>query len=149
MSETKPTRGSEGRIVVGVDGSAESRDALRWAAGEARHRHAVLEVVTAWSFERPDIAGEFHERALQLLDEATHQVKELEPDVEVSTYVEPAAAAEVLVGRSRDADLLVVGSRQRSQLTGILLGSVSQECAHRAYCPLVIVPHHDGHHHDG
>ena len=79
------------------------------------------------------------ERATADLDAA---VSDLVPPagVAVELDVKQGIAAEVLVESSRDADLLVVGSRGRGGFAGLLLGSVSQRCAERASCPVVVVP---------
>ena len=59
--------------------------------------------------------------------------------VEIERRVDQGAPAAVLVEESRTADLLVVGSRGRGGFASVLLGSVSQQCAHYAECPVVIV----------
>jgi nucleotide-binding universal stress UspA family protein len=64
-----------------------------------------------------------------------------DPGVEVQQDVFEADAAGALVEASRGAELLVVGSRGRGGFTGLLLGSVGQQVAHHAHCPMVIVPH--------
>jgi nucleotide-binding universal stress UspA family protein len=61
------------------------------------------------------------------------------PTVTIDTRAVAGQPAEVLIEASRHADLLVVGSRGRNQVSGILLGSVSQHCATRALCSVVIV----------
>jgi nucleotide-binding universal stress UspA family protein len=66
-------------------------------------------------------------------------------DVNVERRVVEGAPAAVLVDESRDADLLVVGSRGRGGFAQLLLGSVSQQCAHHANCPVVIVRSNGGH----
>lgn len=131
------------RVVVGVDGSEESKSALRWAVGEAERRGALLEVISGWSFDQPDAIGEFEQRAESVLQEAVTEAHEQSPKVTVKGFVEPEGAAEALVRHGEHADLLVVGTRRRSSVTGLLLGSVSQECAHHGGCPLVIVPHEE------
>ncbi len=60
-------------------------------------------------------------------------------EVDIERRVAEGAAAAVLVDESRDAELLVVGSRGLGGFSGLLLGSVSQQCAHHAACPVVIV----------
>jgi nucleotide-binding universal stress UspA family protein len=60
-------------------------------------------------------------------------------DVKIERRVVEGPAASVLVDESRAADLLVVGSRGHGGFTGLLLGSVSQQCAQHAECPVVIV----------
>jgi nucleotide-binding universal stress UspA family protein len=148
-----------GRIVVGVDGSEGSRQALSWAAKEAEIRSCPLEVVhtyqqppatasyaydetmstEVWQKTREDAevtARQAADRAQALVD---NMVADL-PAVElVATAVEAPNPAQTLVERSRGADLLVVGSRGRGGFRSLLLGSVSQQCAHYADCPVVII----------
>jgi nucleotide-binding universal stress UspA family protein len=133
------------RIVVGVDGSGSSQDALQWAVDEARRRHATLEVVHAWRavpiadyFFTEQVPGGSSRYAQKLLDEAVEAVDTTEITVEKKLKTGGAAAA--LIHEARDADLLVVGSRGHGGFGGLLLGSVSQQAAHHAPCPVVIVP---------
>jgi|SRR5579862_1636116 len=137
-------------IVVGIDGSPQSREALRWAAAEARLRGAALRVVHAWNLPYRPIAPSFipeldprdieaaKRHADGLIEEELAELGDLgELEVErVALEDSPAAA---LITAAADADLLVVGSRGRGGFTGLLLGSVSQQCAHHAPCPIVIV----------
>ncbi len=143
------------RIIVGVDGSAGSRAALQWAAGEAALHGATLVAVHAWQppavygtgfapvpVVPPD--GTYEEAAKELLEEALREATLDHPDVTYERDVVEGAPGEVLVSMSADADLVVVGSRGHGNLVGMLLGSVSQHVAHRALCPVVIIPHpHD------
>jgi nucleotide-binding universal stress UspA family protein len=142
-------------IVVGVDHSAGARAALRFALDEARLRHATLRVVHAWKFgylDAPGIeaaAGPMVGAGLEDLrrgaeDTLDATLREAIPDtgeVELERRVVEGAAAAALVEESRGADLLVVGSRGLGGFRGLLLGSVGQQCAHHAACPVVIVPH--------
>ena len=137
------------RIVVGVDGSPASREALRWAIAEGRLRDAAVEVVHAWQ-ERyvttypvgaANIDFGAEERAAhQLLDEVVdaEDAAGLPVAIEKTTICDGAASA--LIQTAKDADLLVVGSRGRGGFSGLLLGSVSQQVAHHTPCPLVIIP---------
>jgi nucleotide-binding universal stress UspA family protein len=134
-----------GRIVVGVDGSPESRAALRWAVGEAKLRHATLEAVCAWSF--PVIPGRDAPPLLvpveELRDEAERMLSSLlaeeAPDVGITQTVVEGNPADLLVDISDGADMLVVGSRGHGGFAGLLLGSVSSQCSHHAACPVVII----------
>lgn len=139
------------RIVVGVDGSAGSQAGLAWAAEEAQLHGATLVAVHAWQppavygtgfapvpVVPPD--GAYEEAASELLETELTRVIGDGATVAVERHVIEGAAGEVLVTLSQDADLLVVGSRGHGNLIGMLLGSVSQHCAHRARCPVVIVP---------
>jgi nucleotide-binding universal stress UspA family protein len=141
------------KIVVGVDGSRSSLAALAFAAEEARLRDAELEVVHAW--HEPDTFYPYstptadslrasahelaHENAQRTLDIALKEVGKL-PDVTIRTRVIAEPPARALVDASRDADLLVVGTRGRGGFAGLLLGSVSQQCAQHAACPVTVIP---------
>ncbi len=131
------------RIVVGVDGSPTSLEALEWAVGEAGLRGATLEVVHA-SFFRQDVLelesfAESKEREQSILDAALAKAKALAPDIRLVGRLGDPPAAEVLVDVSKDADLLVVGSRGLGPFKEFALGSVSHDCARHAQCPLVII----------
>lgn len=131
-------------VVVGVDGSAGSVRALKWAAEEAKARKTVLKVVFAWSFlDQPE--GTFdpnygEEQARAKLDEllASHAA-ELD-GVDVERLVVNDLPASALLDQAKGADALVVGSRGLGGFRGLLLGSVSQQVANHAPCAVVIVP---------
>jgi len=139
------------RIVVGIDGSRESRETLRWAVAEAKLRGAALRVVHTWSF--PYIAaGPGLDPTLdaQVIDDARRNAEELverelselgdeAAGVDIERAVVEGAPAPTLIEAARGSDLLVVGSRGHGGFAGLLLGSVSQQCSHHAPCPIVIV----------
>lgn len=141
-------------IVVGVDQSEGAKAALRFALEEARLRRATLRPVHAWQFGYIGAAGfegsysavgadlsDLHHAAGATLEAA---LREAIPDaggVEIDSRVVEGAPGAVLVDESREADLLVVGSRGHGGFAGLLLGSVGQQCAQHATCPVVIVPH--------
>lgn len=143
-------RRSTQRIVVGVDDSIGGRAALRWALAEAERRHATVDAVHAWHsmvlVASPTVGlvvdpAEEAASAKQLLDEVvTGEDGRANPSVVVNQVVAEGGAASVLLEAARGADLLVVGSRGRGGFTGLLLGSVSQQCVHHAPCPVVVVP---------
>ena len=131
-------------IVVGVDHSTEAKAALRFAFEEAQFRRARLLAVHAIDpfGTYPSLAVDVsavHGAAAQLLEDATSDVNGGGDGVEIERRVVEGAPGAVLVEESRDADLLVVGSRGHGGFVGLLLGSVSQQCAHHATCPVVIV----------
>ena len=142
---TDPQSGS-GRIVVGVDGSSHSEEALHWALGLARLTGQSVDAVTSWSI--PVAFGEAA-GALMGIDWRGEATRTLENTVakavdpadadRVSQRVEMGHPAKVLLDAAADAALLVVGSRGRGGFTGMLLGSVSQHVAARAACPVVVV----------
>ncbi len=131
------------RIVVGVDGSEQSQEALQWAVDEARRRDATVEAVYAWhqAWVAPThILGDvepFAQKALEQLDAAIAAVDTTGVTVERKLMTCPAAQA--LIHEGKGAALLVVGSRGRGGFSGLLLGSVSLQAAHHAPCPVVIV----------
>jgi nucleotide-binding universal stress UspA family protein len=137
--------GQERRIVVGVDGSESSKEALRWAIRQAKLTGASVEAVTAWRYptgyglapviEGLDLEGEAKESLTQALGE----VSGLEPDVPVRPQVAEGHAAEVLLRTSKGADLLVLGSRGHGGFASAMLGSVSLYCVLHAHCPVLVL----------
>ncbi len=135
------------RIVVGIDGSEGSEAALRWAVAEARLRGAMISAVTAWSAmlssPGPDLLPvdlmPYEEAANATLREVLDKVPSEGVTIEVAVAV--GAPADALLKASHGASLVVVGSRGRGGFAGLLLGSVSQQIAHHARCPVVIIPH--------
>ena len=133
-------------IVVGVDGSRRSKDALRWAAHEAELTGATLELVMAWQPLNPD-AWIPHDRSFrdglamtqQYLERITAEVFEDFPEAKYEAHAVEGPAAKALVQASRHAALVVVGNRGRSGFAGLLLGSVSLHCVLHAHCPVVEV----------
>jgi nucleotide-binding universal stress UspA family protein len=140
-----------GKIVVGVDGSEESKNALRWALEEARLRSAEIVAVHAWEappampepgpapgFDLVAILPEVEEAGERLVRAVVEEVVGDDSNVTVEPVAIVGPPASVLVDAARDADMLVVGSRGHGGFTALLLGSVSQQLAHHAPCPLVI-----------
>ena len=136
-----------GIVVVGVDESDGSRRAVEWAAEEARLRGAVLRPVLAWSFlDQPE--GKFdaaygEDDALRRLDQALEAAGVDLRAIEVDRRAVNDLPARALLDASKDADLLVVGSRGAGGFKGLLLGSVSQQVVQHAPCPVTVVPHEE------
>jgi len=139
------------RIVVGVDDSPGSVAALRWALRLAAETGARVEAVHAWGLPHgwidahpPDLhrwSAEAEEAARAGVDQVVDAAEFAGPTyVEVQRTVIEGSPAKVLVDRSKDADLLVVGSRGRGGFAGLLLGSVSQQCVNHGHVPVVVVP---------
>ena len=140
------------RIVVGVDGSENSRRALDWALEEARLRQAAVDVVNAW--EPPFIVGfgtppmgetayegtAYEDAAQSVLDEMTAAAHTADLAGPIEKIAVRGAAAGALLEVAKGADMIVVGSRGRGGFAGLLLGSVSQQVAQHAQCPVVVVP---------
>jgi nucleotide-binding universal stress UspA family protein len=142
-------------VVVGVDASEGAKAALAFAYEEAQLREATLRVVHAWQFGYvgytgfeaavPPVGGDIHERRAAAEAALTATVEQTLGDAEgvtIEKHAVEGTAAAVLIEESRGADLLVVGSRGHGGFAQLLLGSVSQQCAHHAECPVVIVRAH-------
>jgi nucleotide-binding universal stress UspA family protein len=140
---------SSNTVLVGVDGSAQSAAALEYAVAEAGRRGARLQVVSTF-FPEYSVHGRTHaltasEAPLEseLEKEARAMVEEAlagnpsPPPVEI--VVAAGSAAGVLIDRSADADVLVLGHRGRGGFASMLLGSVSLQCVMHARCPVIVV----------
>lgn len=140
------TREQSGTIVVGVDGSKASSDALEWAANQAELSGSPLEAVTAWHWPQTygypmPIPSDFDPatEAAKVLESAVGDARKAHRDVEIGTSVVEGHSGHVLVEASKAAALLVVGSRGHGELGGMLLGSVSYFCVTHAHCPVVVL----------
>lgn len=138
-------------IVVGIDGSDGSAAALEFAAHEAAVHKARLRVVTAWNvpyavyaegFVPPaDLSATLRREAASLAARAAERVAEAEPTVYCEHEAVEGHPAEVLAAESRNASLVVVGSRGHGGFASLLLGSTSHQVAQHASCAVAIVPH--------
>jgi nucleotide-binding universal stress UspA family protein len=141
------------RIVVGIDGSDGARRALEWAVDEAKLREAHLVVIHAW-LEPAAVAvgsvvtagavepGIFEDAGERTMADVLAAVDPTGIPEGIESHVVAGAPAHALLDAAKDADLLVVGSRGLGGFSGLLLGSVSQQVAHHATSPVVIVPTH-------
>jgi nucleotide-binding universal stress UspA family protein len=134
------------RIVVAIDGSAASLDALRWAIDHADRLGAVVEALHVWQIPNEygvpisRVPGEnFEGTAKRALQGSVDEVLAGRTDAPVEAVTLQGYPPKILVERSKTADLLVVGSRGRGALAGTLLGSVSLHCVTHAECPVVVI----------
>lgn len=139
-------------IIVGVDGSHGAHRALDWAMKEAAAQHARLTVVSVYEVPvngwtgNPIILGadvpeleKTRQAAEEMVAKAATQLGESRP-ASVTVRAVNGFAAEELIQASRDADLLVVGSRGAGGFTRLMMGSVSSQAVHHSQCPVVVVP---------
>ncbi|PKV83156.1 universal stress protein [Streptomyces sp. TLI_146] len=143
-------------VIAGIDGSSESRAAAVWAAGEAERRGLALTLVHAWQawqpvvgyaplgaaavlWEGPDGPDGEERRARRMLDEVFEQLRDHCPGVEITAELIPGQAVDVLLAAAAEGEVLVLGSRAPSALTGFLTGSVSMAVLARAARPVVLV----------
>ncbi len=137
-------------VVVGVDGSPTSAMAMAWAARYARAMGATVRAVLAWHYPAAAgpapigvapavVAGDIEQARREDLEKAIAATFGDPPSVKVEPKVVYGHPSQVLIDESRDADLLVVGSRGHGGFTGMLLGSVSTHCVTHAACPVTVV----------
>ncbi len=133
-------------IVVGVDGSPLSQTALGFAVDEARLRHASLHVTYAYPVLASALTGstgnDYYEQVETEAKKYLQGVIDAAPSVEgvdVTWLAVPGNPSEVLIEASREATLLVIGSRGVGGFMGLLMGSVSTQCVHYSHCPVLVV----------
>jgi nucleotide-binding universal stress UspA family protein len=158
VHEEAPMDKTADRIVVGVDGSTGSHEALRWAIEDAKRRASDLEILICWhppflaeasgygvAFLSPD---ELTAEARAQLENALGPVR---ADLEaigalghtVTTRLVEGAPGPNLVTESKGAALVIVGRRGHSGLARLVMGSVSRYVVTHAACPVVVVPDED------
>jgi len=133
-------------VVVGVDGSPESLTALNWAVDYARAAAKPLKIICAYEVAFPDpYSGTVLVEADEIEAIAKQELETIIGDVDVQgldvdAVAVPGHPSAVLHEEAKAADLLVVGTRGRGGLSGLLLGSTSRGILHHAPCPVVVVP---------
>lgn len=140
---------NSGRIVVGVDGSAPSAQAVRWAVALAKLTGQQVHAVSAWT--PPTAYGwgpiiddtDWEDNARNVLAEAVKEALDDADAALVSQDVVHGHPAQVLLDAAAGADLLVVGNRGRGGFAGLLLGSVSRHVSANAPCPVLVVHEDD------
>jgi nucleotide-binding universal stress UspA family protein len=145
-------------IIVGIDGSTNSERALEWAVKEAAIRQAPLRVITvvrrtvghwgAGAITDPQEhanAMQAREAAQDATDKALARVGDARPK-SVTVEASNGVPAEELVNASKDADMIVLGSRGSGGFARLHLGSVGSQVVHHANCPIVIIPAEDRQH---
>lgn len=153
MTSPAPVAAPPGRIVVGVDGSTCSAQALAWALRQAVLTGAGLEAVACWQVPALSGAGGYGAYLdlssfdptgpmTEVLDKAVTAAVGDVPGadaVTVRTSVVQDYAPRALLEVAEGADLLVVGSRGHGALSGLLLGAVGLHCVTHAHCPVVVI----------
>jgi nucleotide-binding universal stress UspA family protein len=130
-------------VVVAYDGSDAGDQTLEWAAVEALARGTSVTVVHVWEFNLGATVGmpplDLQAVGEQILQGAVDHLRKEAPGVQVHSVLERGSAAARLIEVSRQAGLLVVGSRGRGGFSGLVLGSVGAQLAAHAECPVVVV----------
>jgi nucleotide-binding universal stress UspA family protein len=139
-----------GHIVVGVDGSPLSRQALTWAAREAELRDCPLDVVYGFQIkDEPRPPGEwgvlappveaYQEQAQQRIQDVVSEVLPEGVRCELNVHALHKTAGKALLSFCGSADLMVVGSTPHGRLASWLVGSVSEDTLRNATCTVVVV----------
>lgn len=135
----------KGGIIAGFDGSPPSLDALAWAARQADLTGSTLQIVMTWEWPSSygwavPIPDDFDPEAdvRQAVDTAIAGLRAEHPDLVVDASLVNGHPAPALVEASKEADLLVVGSRGHGEFVGMLIGSVSEYCVTNAHCPVLV-----------
>ena len=134
-------------IIVAIDGSDHSHKAMDYAKGLAKQYGATLRLVHAFPHTSDLLGYDNYEQLVArrenvgqtILDQAREKLGEASFPIKEELLEEPAAEAILAVAKTRHADLIVMGTRGRSSLEGLLLGSVSQKVIHHAACPVMVV----------
>jgi nucleotide-binding universal stress UspA family protein len=138
-----------GGVLVGHDGSEWAQEALAWAARLAGRAGLELHVIRAWSMTTAPRPATWEPGYVPPLTDFEQAVRDeldahvaragLDPPVQVRTHVLHRPPAKGLIEAAKEADLLVVGARGLGGFSGLLLGSVSDQCVHHAPCPVTVV----------
>ncbi|TMR92421.1 universal stress protein [Nonomuraea basaltis] len=132
-------------VVVGYEDSPSALEALRWGAAEASDRKLPLTVCHAWEWPYHEWPGELiplelvRRPARRLVKSAAAWVMRRYPELPVNTLTDRGSPAALLVDLSKEAELIVVGTRGYGALGGIVAGSVSGHVIARAACPMIVV----------
>jgi nucleotide-binding universal stress UspA family protein len=144
---------SSSTIVVGIDGSAPARAALRWATEYAELSGARVRAVAVW--QQPETVSDglavmapvaadddLAAQARSWVDEAVAVLPGEGEKLTAPTVLE-GQAKEVLLDLARDAQLLVLGNKRHGAVAAAVIGSVALSCVHHARCPVILVPEDD------
>ncbi|NUS73125.1 MAG: universal stress protein [Corynebacteriales bacterium] len=140
----------DGPIVVGIDGSPEALEAVRWAAREAAIRDRPVNLVYAkewpvaglpmWPVWNAEFGKSLDEAAVSLLSAAKATISELAPEVTVISESVEGTASSVLLTAAEKANLVVLGRRGTGGFGNILIGSTAVHVTRHAACPTAVVP---------
>lgn len=132
-------------LIVGIDGSEQSLRAVDWAAAEAAYHGVPVRLVHATLWDRyevrtsQDAESPTEDPAEGIVSTAAQRVAQAGPDIEVTSVTVPADPVTALVQEGESAFAVVVGTRGRGGIAGMLLGSTGLEVAAHAKCPVVVV----------
>lgn len=136
-------------VIVAVDGGEPSNNAVRWAANTAMKRGVPLQLASSYTMPQflyaegmvppQELFDDLQNECLKKIDAAREIAKEIAPDLEIGHTVAEGSPIDMLLGLSKDATMIVMGSRGLGGLSGMVLGSVSAAVVAHASCPVVVV----------
>lgn len=136
-------------VIVAVDGGEASNNAVRWAANTAQKRGVPLRLASSYTMPQflyaegmvppQELFDDLQNECLKTIETAREVAKEVAPDLEIGHTVAEGSPIDMLLDLSKDATMIVMGSRGLGGLSGMVLGSVSAAVVAHAACPVVVV----------
>lgn len=132
-------------VAVGIDGSHESGNALRWAAEYVRGQGGIVHAICVWhqpvqlGYRLPSSEGELQKRAQNSLDSVADPIKKEHSDVDIRPRLIRGHPVDELVVVSNQVDMLILGNKGHGAFTGMMVGSVALKLVHHARCPVLVV----------
>ncbi|GAB2752316.1 universal stress protein [Salinifilum aidingensis] len=132
-------------VGVGIDGSPESAQALRWAAQYVRGTGGIVHAISVWhqpvqlGYRLPSSEGDLEKQARSGLDGVVEPLREEFSDVDLRPRLLRGHPVDELVVASKQVDLLVLGHQGHGAFTGMMVGSVASKLVHHAKCPVLVV----------
>lgn len=136
-------------VVVAVDGSEASKNAVRWAANTAVKRGIPLRIVSSYTMPQflyaegmvppKELFDDLQAETLQKIEEARAEAHKVAPDLKIGHTVAEGSPIDMLLEMSKDVTMIVMGSRGMGGLSGMVMGSVSASVVSHASCPVVVV----------
>ncbi len=136
-------------VVVAVDGSAASHNAVRWAANTANKRGIPLRLASSYTMPQflyaegmvppQELFDDLQSETMEKIDEARAIAHEVAPELKIGHTIAEGSPIDMLLDMSRDVTMIVMGSRGLGGLSGMVMGSVSAAVVSHASCPVVVV----------
>ena len=136
-------------VVVAVDGSPASHNAVRWAANTANKRGIPLRLASSYTMPQflyaegmvppQELFDDLQSETMEKIDEARAVAHEVAPELKIGHTIAEGSPIDMLLDMSRDVTMIVMGSRGLGGLSGMVMGSVSAAVVSHASCPVVVV----------
>ena len=136
-------------VVVAVDGSPASHNAVRWAANTANKRGIPLRLASSYTMPQflyaegmvppQELFDDLQAETMEKIDEARAVAHEVAPELKIGHTIAEGSPIDMLLDMSRDVTMIVMGSRGLGGLSGMVMGSVSAAVVSHASCPVVVV----------